>query len=509
MAEQKTGDPLARLKKIDSEIQLLSNMGSLLNWDQETYMPEGAIDDRSRQISLISSIIHERSTSDEVGRLLAELGADDEHPTGGDAVPDSERAYIRQAWRDYSHATKLPGDFVRRLAETTSKGQAVWAKARANDDFAHFRDHLARIIDLNHEKAGYLGYDDHPYDALLDTFEPFMTTAEVRRVFDDLRQRLVPLVERIQGADQVDDSFLHREFPAAGQEAFGREVLTAMGWDFERGRLDVSVHPFTIDVSANDVRLTTRYDEHFLNTAIFGTMHEAGHGLYELGSDEKLRGTTLAGGTSLGIHESQSRTWENVVGRSRAFWSHYLPTLKAHFPGVLDDITLDQFYRGINKVEPSLIRVEADEVTYSLHVILRFQLEVALLEEKLRVDDLPDAWRDLSGELIGVKPENDATGVLQDIHWSMGAMGYFPTYALGNLYGGQFWEALERDIPDVTGKIAGGDLAPILDWLRRKIHVHGRSKTAGELIDDITGAPLSADAFMRYLESKYTEVYAL
>ena len=500
---------ISRLKELDSEIQLLSNMGSLLSWDQETYMPEGGIADRSKQLSLLSSIVHERETSAEIGELLASLGADEDHPDGGADVPESERAYIRQFYRDYRQETKLPADLVRRMAEAASTGQSVWAKAREADNFSKFRDHLANIIDLNKEKAECLGYSDHPYDALLDTFEPWMTTAEVTRVFDGLQTSLVPLVEQIAAAEQVDDRFLHREIPVDRQEAFGREVLEAMGWDFTHGRLDVSVHPFTIDISPNDVRLTTRYQENFLNSGIFGTMHEAGHGLYERGPDPALHGTRLAGGTSLGIHESQSRTWENVVGRSRAFWSHYLPRLKEHAGGVLDDIDLETFYRGINKVEPSLIRVEADEVTYSLHIILRFRLEKALIEGTLSVDELPEAWRELSGELIGVRPEGDAEGVLQDIHWSMGAMGYFPTYALGNLYGACFWNSLCRDIPDVYERIGRGELATILDWLRENIHSHGKRKTASELVQDITGEALSAQPFIDYLTTKYREVYLL
>lgn len=500
---------LKRLREIDTEIQLLANMSSLLSWDQETYMPEGAIEDRSRQLSLLSSIIHERETSEEIGSLLAALGADEDHPEGGDDVPDGERAYIRQFYRDFRQETKLPADLVRRTAEASSKGQAVWAKARQQNDFSLFRDHLETIINLNIEKAECLGYDEHRYDALLDLYEPYMTTSEVTRVFDGLQADLVPLVESIRAAGQVDDSFLHRDFPVEKQEAFGRDVLEAMGWEFERGRLDRSVHPFTIDISANDVRLTTRYHHDFLNAGIFGTMHEAGHGLYELGADERLHGTRLAGGTSLGIHESQSRTWENVVGRSRPFWTYWLPKLKGHMAGILDDIELDRFYRGINKVEPSLIRVEADEVTYSLHVILRFRLEKALMEEEIKVDALPEAWRELSGELIGVKPEADAEGVLQDIHWSMGAIGYFPTYALGNLYGAQFWRALEAEVPTVTDSIEHGQLRPILDWQRRNIHSFGRSKSASELIESATGSPLSSDAFTDYLRTKYSEVYSL
>ncbi len=500
---------LESLKTIDRELQLLSKTVSLLHWDQETYMPEDGIDMRSEQISLLSGMIHERATSTEVGDLLSELGADDEHPAGGDTVPADEKSLVRCVYRDYRREQKLPAALVRRFATVTSKGQSVWAKAREHNNFAMFRDHLAEIIDLNRERAACFGYDEHPYDALLDEYEPDMKASEVKTVFDQLQKDLVPIAEKIAAASQVDDAFLHREYPVDGQRAFSMHVLQAIGWPFSRGRLDESAHPFTTDIGSLDVRLTTRYAPDFLNPALFGTIHEAGHGLYELGVDPRYHGSSLASGTSLGIHESQSRTWENMIGRSREFWQFFYPELLRTFPAVLEDIDLDRFYRGINKVEASFIRVEADEVTYSLHIMLRFRLELALIEGSLNVDDLPDAWRSMSKELLGIVPDKDSDGVLQDIHWSMGAMGYFPTYALGNLFGAQFYSTMETQIPDMREQVASGVFENILAWQRQHIHGHGRAKTARELVMDISGRPLDARFFTEYLRTKYSEVYGL
>lgn len=502
-------DPLNRLKTIDNELQLLSKTVSLLHWDQETYMPEEGIDMRSEQISLLSAMMHEKGTSAEVGDLLSELGADDENPAGGADIAQEDRPLLRCLYRDYQREQKLPPDLVRRFATVTSKGQAVWAKARENNDFAAFRDHLAEIIDLNRERADRIGYEQHPYDALLDEYEPDMKASEVRTVFDQLQKDLVPISESIKAAEQVDDSFLHQPYPVDRQRAFSASVLEAIGWPFSRGRLDESAHPFTTDIGARDVRLTTRYAPDFLNPALFGTIHEAGHGLYELGVDPKYHGSSLASGTSLGIHESQSRTWENMIGRSRAFWEFFYPKLLEAFPEALEAVDLDRFYRGINKVEASFIRVEADEVTYSLHIMLRFRLELALIEGSLNVDDLPEAWRAMSKELLGIIPQKDSDGVLQDIHWSMGAMGYFPTYALGNLFGAQFYNAMEEQIPDARAQIAAGRFESILSWQRTHIHSHGRAKTARELVNDVTGRPLDATHFTDYLRAKYSEVYKL
>lgn len=500
---------IARLREIDTEIRLLEHISALLGWDQETYMPEQAIAERSQQLALVQSMRHRRVTDEEVGRLLETAGVSDDQPKGDPALSPEDGAFLRALYREYARNAKLPNELVMRIAEKTSTGQAVWAKAREADDFGRFAPHLVEIIELTLEVAELIGYDDHPYDALLDEYEPWMKSADVKRIFDDLRGDLVPLVQQIGEAEQVDDSFLMRSYPAGEQEAFGRRILSDLGYDMRRGRLDVSAHPFTTTLGFDDVRLTTRYNERYFKTALFGTIHECGHGFYELGFDEGNRGSILASATSLGIHESQSRFWENVVGRSRPFWERHFEPLRETFPSQLRGVTLDDFYRAVNKVEPSHIRVEADEVTYSLHIILRFELELGLTSRKLSVQDIPEAWRERSRELLGIVPERDSDGPLQDIHWSMGGIGYFPTYSLGNLYAAQFTDALRADMPDLDDRIRRGDFPAILTWLRDAIHRHGAASTAGEIAASVTGHELDPSHFMEYLRTKYSDVYGL
>ncbi len=505
----KKAEALELLRKNDQEVCLLSHTASILGWDQETYMPSRAIGERSEQLSLLQGLIHRRVVDERNGEAYAVVGCSDEEPAGDASLGAADRAFLRQAYRRYTLATKLPERLVVEVAQETSRGQALWQEARKNDDFAAFEPTLTKIVSLVREKAELWGYDDHPYDPLLDEFEPGMKTAEVQRNFDSLEDSLRSLLDRIKGATQVDDAFLRRDFAVASQEQFSREILSALGFDSSRGRLDVSTHPFTTTLGFDDVRITTRYNPHLFQTAIFGTIHEAGHALYEMGFEESLRGSLLAEGTSLGIHESQSRFWENVVGRSRAFCRRYFPRLKELFPGALDSVDQDAFFRGVNKVAPSLIRVEADEVTYGLHIILRFRLEIELITRRLEVADLPGAWRQLSQELLGIAPERDSDGVLQDIHWSMGAFGYFPTYALGNLYAAQFFTAMQTDLPSFEGLVEAGNFQPILQWLRSNIHRHGGAKLPSELLRDIVGAGLGPGAFTDYLEAKYRDVYRL
>lgn len=500
---------LNRLKSLDQEALRLGEAAEILRWDQETYMPEDAIEARSEQLAILESLAHERNTAAEVGKLLSELGSTEERPLGDDSLSWDDRAFLRAKQRAYTLSTKLPGELVRRFAEVTSRAQAAWVKAKAADDFEGFRPHLEEIVRLNQEKAERYGYEEHMYDALLDQFEPFMKTAEVERLFGGLRDSLVELVGRIAEQTQVDDAFLHQVYPVDRQELLGNELLSRLGYEFNRGRLDVSAHPFTTTLGPNDVRITTRYQEDLFASAVFSTIHEAGHALYELGVDPAYHNTLLGTGTSLGIHESQSRLWENMVGRSREFWSHWFPRVEALFPEQLSGVDRDRFYRAINRVEPSLIRIEADEVTYSLHVILRFQLEVQLITGELEVKDLPEAWNSTMQELLSITPPSDAKGVLQDVHWSMGAIGYFPTYALGNLYGAQFLNKMLQDVPDAYEQVAGGNLAPILGWLRDRIHRHGAAKSPKELITEVTGEALDPAYFVRYLESKYGEIYGL
>lgn len=502
-------DALKRLREIDEDIKTLRYIEATLGWDQQILMPERAVTGRSEQIALLATLIHQKETAAEIGSLLGELGADDDNPAGSDELSDTDHALVRAFYRDYRQATRIPPDLVQRIAKVTSVAQSVWVEARKKSDFSLFESNLTEIVELTLEVADRLGYKDHPYDALIDQFEPEMTTADVSRIFRELRERLVPLVRRIHAAGQVPHGFMKKLYPAGEQERFGRAVLDAMGYDFARGRLDTSVHPFTTSLGPDDVRITTRYLEDRVTSSLFSIIHEAGHGLYELGFDEEHRGTRLHDASSLGIHESMSRFWENVVGRSRPFWSRFYPMLKEHFPDQLDGVDVEQFYRGVNMVEPSHIRVEADEVTYSLHVILRFELERMLIGRELSVKELPDAWREQSQDLLGIVPHNDSDGVLQDIHWSGGAIGYFPTYALGNVYGLQFVDKLRSDLPDMDDKIRAGEFGEIKSWLDTNIHSKGRTQTPKEMCQAITGKPLSAHYFIDYLESKYAGIYSI
>jgi carboxypeptidase Taq len=369
--------------------------------------------------------------------------------------------------------------------------------------------HLQTLLDLNREKADAVGFEEDRYDALLDEYEPWMKASTVDRVFDEMSGSLRSLLDRIMGAPRVDDAFLYADYPVEKQKIFSKQVARAIGFDFSRGSISESAHPFTIRPGEDDVRITTRYNPNSFKSAIFGTIHETGHALYEQGIADALKGTALGQGTSLGIHESQSRTWENMIGRSAEFWQHFYPGLRALFPGNLVGVSRENFVRSVNKVEPSLIRIEADEVTYGLHIILRFRLERELLSGNLPVAELPAAWNNLSEELLGMRPQRDADGVLQDVHWSMGAVGYFPTYALGNLYGAQFYAALKKEEPGLEKSFGTGDFSTVRNWLSSRIYRFGSSRTAEELVTGITGEGLRAKYFADYLETKYTQLYDL
>ncbi|MCF7948225.1 MAG: carboxypeptidase M32 [Spirochaetia bacterium] len=517
-----------KLQQIDKEIILLEHTSALLQWDQETGMPAMAIEERSDQIALMQGLAHDRMTGAEVGELLeqarseaggagAETVSGDGQATGAEdaALPPEDdprffsSAFLRLFGRHYEREVKIPRRLVTELAQTTSRAQAAWIEARRADDFSLFQPHLEKIVALTLEKAEALGYPEQPYDALLDEFEPGMRSSQVEEVFADLKTELAPLVKRITEAQKVDDSFRRRGYPSAGQREFSLKVLRDMGYDFDRGRLDESAHPFTTSLGGNDIRVTTRFHEDDLFSAIFGTIHEGGHGLYELGIDPAYHGSSLGEGTSLGIHESQSRTWENLIGRSLPFWQHHFPDLQRIFPDQLENIDAEGFGRAVNRVQPSLIRIEADEVTYSLHVILRFELELALINRKLEVKDLPQAWNDRMEQLLGIRPPSDADGVLQDVHWSMGAIGYFPTYALGNLFGAQFFNRMQQDLPDVDKRIGAGDLLSIRRWQQEHIHRHGAVYTAPELVRRVTGEALNPRHFIDYLERKFSRLNVL
>ena len=490
------------------ELADVAAAAALLGWDQQTMMrPKGA-ESRAYQTGTISAIYHERLTGAHLRRALerAEGEGDGPAPFSGDAGA----ALLRETRRDVERAVKLPTSYVKELAETTARAFETWQRARAESSFAVFRDDLARVVDLKRREADYIGYADSPYDALLDEYEPGQTEAATAEVFAGLRGETLHLLEDLRRAGRAPDAdVLFRRYDKQRQWDFGLGVLAAMQFDFEAGRQDASAHPFTTSFSPTDVRITTRVYEDDLRAALFGTIHEGGHALYELGIDPALARTPLATGTSLGMHESQSRLWENAIGRGAPFWRHWYPRLREVFPDQLADVPEEAFLRAVNTVTPSFMRVEADEVTYNLHIILRFELETALLRGRLGVDDLPGAWDAEMEELLGIRPERAADGVLQDVHWSYGSIGYFPTYSLGNLYMAQLLAALRREFPDFDARIAAGDLAFVREWLRMHIHRYGRIYPAGELIQRATGEPLNPAYFTRYLREKYAAVYGL
>jgi len=492
------------LKAALAPIEDLKSAAAVLSWDQETFMPDGGAEARANQIATLKTMAHERFVTDEMGALLEEAETAVEAGNASETAAD----LVRVTRHDYDRARKLPADLVQSLSQAASQGQTAWKQARANDDFDHFAPHLKRLVDLTIQKAEALGYDQERYDVLLDEYEPGLPTSAVVDTFADLREQLVPLVDAIADQPAPDDSMLHGAFPVDKQKAFGERVITDFGYDFDCGRQDISAHPFTTSFGIRDVRLTTRFDAQFLPSGLFSTLHEAGHGLYEQGIAPNLARTPLAEGASLGIHESQSRFYENVVGRSRPFWQHYYPDLQDTFPEALRNVALDDFYRAINRVEPSLIRVEADEVTYPLHIMLRFELERALVQEDLAVQDLPTAWHDRMDEYLGITPDTDANGVLQDVHWSFGAIGYFPTYALGTLMSAQIAEAVRQDLPDFDAQIAAGQFEPLLDWLRTHIHRYGRRLDAPDLLEQAMGQSLQADAWLNSMRTKYGAIYA-
>lgn len=488
-----------------AEVSDLKAAAALLSWDQQTYMPSGGAAARAEQIATLEKLAHGRFVSEEVGAWLE--GAAAETQTLGYESDDA--SLVRLTRRDYDKARRIPPALVEELARQTSLGMEVWVKARGQSDFGLFQGALQTLVDLQRELADCLGNGQRRYDALLDQYEPGMQSADLDRLFADLKSELVPLVQDIsQKLDSVRDGVLHQRFPIDKQTTFGLELAQEVGFDLSGGRQDQSVHPFCTSFSNRDVRITTRFDERFLPSALFGTLHETGHALYEQGVRTVLERTPLSGGTSLGIHESQSRLWENLVGRSRGFWKFAYPRLQRTFSRQLAGCSVEAFYRAINRVEPSLIRVEADEVTYNLHIMLRYELEAQLVEDSLPVRDLPEAWNGKMRDYLGITPPNDALGVLQDVHWSHGLFGYFPTYSLGNLISVQFYDRARREIPSIPADIERGEFSPLLDWLRERVHCHGRKFMPAELVHRVTGEALRAEPFVNYLKAKYGEIYS-
>jgi carboxypeptidase Taq len=497
---------LAHVKTLSRELKILENIGALLEWDMQVLLPKGGFEARAEQSAYLSQLAHEKLTAEANARLLEAAEAE----TADLPADHDDVRLLRLVRREYDKATKLPTEHVVEFQRTTALAHEVWAQARAHNDFQAFAPTLEKIIGLAVQRAEYLGYKEHPYDPLLDYFEYGAKTSEVRRLFDELKAGLVPLVAAIHAhQDRVGNAILKRHYPKEGQRAFSEKVISKFGFDFQRGRQDVSVHPFCTSFSIHDVRLTTRYDEHWLPGAMFGTFHEAGHGMYDQGFNPAYDQTMLARGTSLGVHESQSRLWENIVGRSRAFWEYFFPELQATFPEALSDVDVETFYKSVNHSAPSFIRVEADEVTYNLHIMLRFDIETDLLTGKLAVKDLPEAWNAKMQEYLGITPPNDALGCLQDVHWSAGFIGYFPTYTLGNLLAAQYYAKAVEAHPNILQDMGRGEFGDLLGWMRQNIHQYGAKFDAAELTQRITGTGIQTGPFLNYLTEKYSAIYGL
>ena len=484
-----------------AELGNLGQAAALLGWDQQCYMPQGGGLARANAMGAMGKLLHERFTDDETERLLAQAEAEG-------AEEGSDRALtLRVVRRDFDRAVKLPTNLVATLARETALAHEIWVKARQESNFAHFAPTLERLLELSRQVADHLGHSGCRYDALLDQYEPGMTTAQVATAFAEVREGLLPLMEIIRDGKPVDDSCLKRHYDEKTQLEFTEYIARKLGFDFTHGRQDLAVHPFCQGLHRTDVRLTTRVEPNWLPCALMGTIHEAGHGMYEQGFSPADDDTPLSGATSLAFHESQSRLWENIIGRSRPFWNVFYPGLQRHFPTVLADTDAHQFYRAINRVEPSLIRVEADEVTYCLHIFLRFELEQELIAGTLDVGHLPEAWNHKMHSYLGITPPSNALGCLQDVHWSGAMFGYFPTYALGTMLSAQLFEtALESD-PEIEPALMRGDYAPLLAWLRENVHRPGRRYLPGELVERVCGEPLSAKPLLRYLNRKYREIY--
>ena len=488
------------------DTRMLDSIGSVLGWDERTYMPARGAGHRAEQMALLARLGHEQLTAARIGELLSQVEA-------SPLVKDAESVpavNVREIRRLYDIAVKVPSALVEELARTTTRAQGVWQEARKNNDFKTFAPWLEKIVGLKRQEAQAIGYKDVPYDALLDQYEPGATTAEVTRMFAALRKDLVPLVGAItaSGKKPRPDVF-QRDYPLDRQHLFGQSAAAAIGFDFTAGRLDVTVHPFCSGFGPGDCRLTTRYHLHEFNQGFFGILHEAGHGIYEQGLDAEHFGTPMGSAVSLGIHESQSRLWENQVGRSRPFWEHFYPRAQQTFPGILDDVSPDDFLFAINRVARSFIRVEADETTYNMHIILRFELEQALIAGDLKPGDVPGAWNEKFHQSFDMVPATDAEGCLQDIHWSMGGLGYFPTYTLGNLYAAQLMDKARQDLPGLDDDFRKGLFARLKTWLNEKVHRPGQKYRPRDLAQKVTGQTLSHEPLMAYLRAKFAALYGI
>ncbi len=502
-----SNEHISELLRCLYEITDLDLLGALARWDQQTAMPDGAADVRMYQVATLQGLLHERITDPRLGELLKELDDAIEQ----DHFTDADRGLVRHARRMYDRATKLPRTLVEELARVEIASVSAWVNARKQNDFASFAPWLQRILNLKREVADRIGYTETRYDALLDEFEPGLTASKVETLFAPVRSASATLLRRIQASGhQIDASCLHGNFPIGQQEELCEKIASSIGYNFTYGQIARSAHPFTTSFgSPLDVRFTVRYDERYLQQSLMAALHEGGHALYEQGSSRTLMRTPLAGGASLGMHESQSRMWENVIGRSLPFWQGRYGIIREVFPEQFKAVDVATFVRALNKVEPGLIRVEADEVTYNLHIIIRFELEKALLDGEISVESLPGRWNARYREYLGIDPENDATGVLQDVHWSEGMIGYFPTYTLGNLYAAQIYHTLRTIFPDFDERLAAGDTSFVLQWLREHMYSVGATYLPQDLLLRLTGEEANPQYFVNYLTARFEQNYNL
>lgn len=485
---------------------LLTTVEALLEWDEETYMPSGGVENRSEQLALIAGLLHERGTDPRIGDLLAEV-------EGSELLADPmspAAVNVRVLRREYDRSILVPRPLVEQVARTTALAQKAWASARAASRFALFRPWLEKIVELKRAEAECVGYENEPYDALIEDHEPGLNSAVVARLFDALQRELVPLAARIAGARlRPDAGLLRRHFPRDRQQAFGARVAAAVGFDFGRGRLDLAVHPSCTGIGHGDCRITARFDDRDFASGVLTILHEVGHGLYEQGLDSRHYGTPMGEALSVGMDESQARFWENRVGRSRGFWEHFYPRAQELFPESLDDVRGEDFFFAVNRVTPSLIRVNADEVTYNLHVLVRFELERALVSGDLRADDLPTAWNEAYGRSIGVVPGSDADGCLQDGHWADGLLGYFPTYTLGDVFAAQLFARAEEELGDLGEQFAAGEFGTLVRWLAERVYRQGARYPSARLIEVVTGSPPDHRPLVAALTAKYAALYDL
>lgn len=501
--------PVDTLRNELKQIKDLKGAINLLYWDMETYMPKGGIKARARQVAMLEAMAHERFIGEGVSKPLGEL-VDLDSGKSLNGLDNKTERFAYEIWKDYHRAAALPKEFVEELSRTASFAQPVWVEAREKNDFSLFAPHLEKIIALKHKEISYLGNNNIPYDTLLDEYEPGVTTADVQQLFGELKMELVPMIKAIQesGVDTKRE-ILQQHYDAKKQWEFSEVILKDMGYDFNCGRQDKAVHPFTTEFHPTDVRITTRINENNLMDCLTGSIHEGGHALYEQGLDQEWYGTPFCEAISFGIHESQSRLWENLVGLSKPFWEYYFPKLQKIFPENLSTVSLDEFYLSINTVKPGYIRVDADEMTYNLHIMLRFEIEQMIINEKVEVAALPGIWNDKMDEYLGIRPETDTVGILQDVHWSHGSFGYFPTYALGNLYNIIMFNKANEEMPDLINNIRNGELSPLREWLKNNIHQVGRKQTAKEIIQSLSRENLTAKPFISYLQNKYSNIYPI